>query len=149
MNKYQEGQTLLVDKPLQWTSFDVVNKIKYTLKNHFDLKKIKVGHAGTLDPLASGLLIVCTGRNTKTIPEIQAQKKIYTGEVTLGAVTPSYDLETEPKDFKSIDHLSQEGIEAKMKSFLGQLEQLPPIYSAKKVNGKRAYELARKGKEIE
>lgn len=149
VNKYQEGQTLLVHKPLEWTSFDVVNKIKYTLKHHFKLKKIKVGHAGTLDPLADGLLIVCTGKHTKRIPQIQNDLKVYTGVITIGATTPSYDLETEVENHQSFEGITKTQIEEVFASFLGEQEQMPPIFSAKKINGKRAYEMARKGKEVE
>lgn len=149
MNKYLEGQTLLIHKPLNWTSFDVVNKIKYTLKHHFNLKKIKVGHAGTLDPLADGLLVVCTGRNTKKIPQIQNDLKVYTGIITIGATTPSFDLETEVGDYQAFQHVEKQAVEKVFQSFIGKQEQMPPIFSAKKINGKRAYEMARKGKSVE
>ncbi len=148
VNKYLEGQTLLVNKELGWTSFDVVNKLRYTLKNHFNLKKIKVGHAGTLDPLASGLLIICTGKKTKVISEIQEQRKVYNGELFLGATTASYDLETTPENFKSIENLSPDLITQKMAEFIGVIDQTPPIFSAKKVNGKRAYDIARSGQTV-
>lgn len=138
----------MVHKPLEWTSFDVVNKIKYTLKHHFNLKKIKVGHAGTLDPLADGLLVVCTGKHTKRIPQIQDDTKVYTGVITVGATTPSYDLETEVENQKTFENVSRELVKEVFNSFVGEQEQIPPIFSAKKINGKRAYEMARKGKEV-
>ncbi|MCB0801481.1 MAG: tRNA pseudouridine(55) synthase TruB [Flavobacteriales bacterium] len=146
MPNFIEGEIILVDKPLTWTSFDVVNKIKYSLKRKLNLKKIKVGHAGTLDPLASGLLIVCTGKKTKAITEIQAQVKEYTGVITLGATTPSFDLETEPENFKATDKVDLSDIISAAKKLTGKINQTPPIFSAKKIDGKRAYDLARKGK---
>ncbi|WPQ65093.1 tRNA pseudouridine(55) synthase TruB [Chitinophaga sancti] len=140
-NKYEEGQVILINKPLTWTSFDVVRKIRNTTK-------AKTGHAGTLDPLATGLLICCTGKMTKKINEVQAQEKEYTGTFTLGAVTPTYDLESEPTDFKPLDGLTPEIIQAATTQFIGELQQLPPIHSAIKQNGKPIYELARKGVEV-
>ncbi|OMP80545.1 tRNA pseudouridine(55) synthase TruB [[Flexibacter] sp. ATCC 35208] len=140
-NKYEEGQVILINKPLTWTSFDVVRKIRNTTK-------AKTGHAGTLDPLATGLLICCTGKMTKKINEVQAQEKEYTGTFTLGAVTPTYDLESEPTDFKPLDGLTPEIIQAATTQFMGELQQLPPIHSAIKQNGKPIYELARKGVEV-
>ncbi|WPV69552.1 tRNA pseudouridine(55) synthase TruB [Chitinophaga sp. LS1] len=140
-NKYEEGQVILINKPLTWTSFDVVRKIRNTTK-------AKTGHAGTLDPLATGLLICCTGKMTKKINEVQAQEKEYTGTFTLGAVTPTYDLESEPTDFKPLDGLTPEIIQAATTEFMGELQQLPPIHSAIKQNGKPIYELARKGVEV-
>lgn len=140
-NKYEEGQVILINKPLTWTSFDVVRKIRNTTK-------AKTGHAGTLDPLATGLLICCTGKMTKKINEVQAQEKEYTGTFTLGAVTPTFDLESEPTDFKSLDGLTPEIILAATAQFTGELQQLPPIHSAIKQNGKPIYELARKGVEV-
>lgn len=134
---------LLIDKPLTWTSFDVVNKIRYAGKFK------KVGHAGTLDPLATGLLILCTGKKTKEIETYQAQVKEYTGEFTIGKTTPSFDLETEVDHTHPIDHITKEMIEQARISFLGKISQIPPVFSAIKVNGKRAYESARIGKEIE
>lgn len=133
---------LLIDKPLEWTSFGVVSKIR----NQLRIKK--VGHAGTLDPLATGLLIVCTGKFTKRINEYMAKEKEYTGHFTLGAITPTYDLESEPGDFKPIDHITVEQIHAATHQFTGDIQQLPPAHSAIKVDGKRMYELARKGKEV-
>ncbi|HET8859265.1 tRNA pseudouridine(55) synthase TruB [Marivirga sp.] len=141
-NSYNEGKVLLIDKPLTWTSFDVVKKLKFALK----VKKI--GHAGTLDPLATGLLILCTGKMTKSIEKYQAQEKEYTGEFTLGYTTPSYDLETEPEFQSKTDHLSIKEIQDATKTFIGEVEQTPPIFSAVKTGGKRAYSLAREGKEV-
>ena len=135
---FASGKVLLIDKPLGWTSFDVVRK----LRNLIRIKKI--GHAGTLDPLATGLLIVCTGKFTKRINEFMAQEKEYTGTITLGAVTPSYDLETEPVDHRDIGHLSLQNIQEAMVQFTGSILQVPPAHSAIKVNGKRVYELPRK-----
>jgi tRNA pseudouridine55 synthase len=137
-NSYAAGQVLLVNKPLHWTSFDVVRKIRYLTKTK------KVGHAGTLDPLATGLLIVCTGRFTKKINEYMAQEKEYTGTISLGAVTPTYDLESEPEAFRPIDHLGDEIIREATGQFTGAIMQVPPIHSAIKQGGKRVYELARK-----
>lgn len=145
MIDFLEGATLLVDKPIGWTSFDVVKKIRGVLRKITGQKRIKVGHAGTLDPLASGLLIVCTGKKTKTIDEIQQQRKEYTGTIFLGASTPSFDLETTPEFFKSIDHLTNDDLELTRQTFLGKIAQKPPMYSAIKIDGKRAYHLAREG----
>lgn len=145
MANFIEGEVLLIDKPLTWTSFDVVNKLKHALKRSTGLKKIKVGHAGTLDPLASGLLIVCTGKKTKTIESIQGQKKEYTGIIQLGATTPSFDLETEPENYQETSHISEEEIRQVAKKMEGEVDQIPPIFSAKKIKGKRAYDLARAG----
>lgn len=142
------GETLLIDKPLNWTSFDVVNKIRYQLKKKLQVKKIKVGHAGTLDPLATGLLIICTGKSTKQIEDIQARVKEYTGTITLGATTPSFDLETEINQSFDFSAIKKEDVLETAQSFIGKISQTPPIFSAKKINGKKAYELARKGKEV-
>ena len=146
---FKEGQVLLIDKPLKWTSFQVVNKIRWHIRQKFNLKKIKVGHAGTLDPLATGLLILCTGKFTKKIETYQAQTKEYTGEITLGATTPSYDLETEIDAVFSTEHLTEALIYKTAKLFEGEIEQKPPIFSAIKKDGKRLYELAREGKTTE
>ena len=146
--KYLDGQTLLINKPLDWTSFDVVNKLRYQLKRKLNVKKLKVGHAGTLDPLATGLLIICTGKLTKQIDQIQAQEKEYTGVITLGGTTPSYDLETKIEQTFDCSSITEEEIRKTAETFLGKSDQMPPIFSAKKVNGKKAYELARKGKEV-
>lgn len=142
------GQVLLFDKPLKWSSFQVVNHVRWTLRKAFDLKKLKVGHAGTLDPLATGLLVLCTGKFTKKIPEIQGQRKEYTGTITLGSTTPSYDLETEIDQRFPTDHISEKMILMASEKFLGKVEQRPPVFSAIKKEGKRLYEYARKGKEV-
>ncbi len=146
---FLNGQVLLFDKPLGWSSFHVVNSAKWALRKKFDLKKIKVGHAGTLDPLATGLLVVCTGKFTKSIPGIQDQRKEYTGTITLGATTPSYDLETEVDQRFPTDHLTKDQIIHATESFTGRIYQKPPVFSAIKKDGKRLYEYARKGKEVE
>jgi len=149
MDKAPFGHTLLVDKPLEWTSFDVVNKIRYAAKRITGKKKIKVGHAGTLDPLATGLVIVCVGKDTKTINELMGLPKQYTGTIRLGATTPSYDLETEIDQTFDLPKNDPAHLENVAKSFVGEIDQMPPAYSAKKVDGKKAYELARKGKEVD
>ena len=146
---FLEGEVLLFDKPLGWTSFDVVNKVRGMIKYHAKIKKIKVGHAGTLDPLATGLLVICTGKKTKTINEIQAEHKEYTGVITLGGTTPSYDLETEVDTQFPTDHITEETIYACAKTFVGQSEQKVPSYSAKWVNGQRAYKKARRGEAVD
>ncbi len=146
---YLDGQLLLIDKPLGWTSFQAVNKLKWVLKSQFKLKKIKIGHAGTLDPLASGLLIVCVGKFTKRIPEFQGQEKEYTGTIRLGATTPSYDLETAIDNTFSTKHITEELVHKTTEQFIGEIDQAPPIFSALKKDGKRLYEYAREGKEIE
>jgi tRNA pseudouridine55 synthase len=146
----QNGQILLVDKPLTWSSFQAVNKLKYILKRQFDLpKKFKIGHAGTLDPLATGLLIICTGKFTKRITEIQAQTKEYTGTIIVGATTPSYDLETEIDATFPTEHISSDLIQKTTQQFLGEIDQKPPVFSAIKKDGKRLYEHAREGSEVE
>lgn len=141
-NIFELGQVILIDKPFEWTSFDVVRKIRYLTKTK------KVGHAGTLDPLATGLLIVCTGKFTKKINEYMAQEKEYTGSITLGATTPTYDLESEPQDSKPFGHLTKEQLEEAAQTFVGNILQTPPIHSAIKKEGKRVYELARKGLDV-
>lgn len=141
------GQTLLVDKPMSWTSFDVVNKIRFKLKYALGVKKIKVGHAGTLDPMATGLLIICTGKNTKKIVNYQDLGKTYQGQIKLGATTPSYDAESEEDEQFSIDHISPEMIEDQVPIFMGDQMQIPPMFSAIKVDGQRLYKLARRGVE--
>lgn len=148
IKEFSEGSTIIVDKPLNWTSFDVVNKIRWNLKQKLGVKKIKVGHAGTLDPLATGVLVLCVGKHTKLIEQIQAGTKTYTGKILLGKTTPSYDLETEFDQEFAVDHISKELMEEARLSFLGEQQQVPPIFSAKQVDGKRAYDLARAGKEI-
>ncbi|MCX2681078.1 tRNA pseudouridine(55) synthase TruB [Galbibacter sp. EGI 63066] len=145
----KNGQILLIDKPLEWSSFQAVNKIKWAIKKKFGLKKIKVGHAGTLDPLATGLLIICTGKFTKKIPELQGQVKEYTGTITLGATRPSYDMETEIDSTYPTEHITEEKIRENTKQFTGVIEQYPPVFSALKKGGKRLYEYAREGKEVE
>lgn len=146
---FKEGEILLVDKPLGWTSFDVVNKLRWKLRKKYDMKKFKVGHAGTLDPLATGLLIICTGKKTKESQWLMAAEKTYTGTFLLGKTTPSFDLETEYNETFNTEHISPEDIEKVVASFIGDQLQTPPIFSAKKIDGKRAYESARVGKEIE
>ena len=149
LEDYKNGQVILIDKPLEWTSFQVINKLRWHIRKHFNIKKIKVGHAGTLDPLATGLLIICTGKFTKKIEEYQGQIKEYTGEITLGATTPSYDMETEVNETYSINHITEDLIHSTAKNFMGEIEQKPPIFSALKKDGKRLYELAREGKTTE
>ena len=141
-NNFEEGKVLLINKPIEWTSFDAVRKIRNLIRVK------KVGHAGTLDPLATGLLIICTGKFTKRISEYMAQEKEYTGSFTLGATTPTYDLESEPQNFKDYSFLTNEKIIATTKDFTGEIMQVPPAHSAIKVDGKRVYELARKGVEV-
>jgi len=149
LEAYQEGKVLLIDKPLNWTSFQVVNKIRWLIKQQFGIKKIKVGHAGTLDPLATGLLILCTGKLTKKIETYQAQVKEYTGTITLGTTTPSYDLETEVDQTFDISGITKEDIQDNTKHVIGEIQQQPPIFSALKKDGKRLYEYARKGEKVE
>ena len=146
---FKNGQILLIDKPLNWTSFQVVNKLRWAIRMKFGLKKIKVGHAGTLDPLATGLLVICTGKFTKKINEFQAQTKEYTGIITLGSTTPSYDLETEIDRHWPIDHIDEVMIHKAAQSFVGSIDQAPPIFSALKQDGIRLYEKARKGEKVE
>jgi len=142
VNNFEEGKLLLINKPIEWTSFDVIQKIRKIIKIR------KVGHAGTLDPLATGLLIICTGKFTKKINEYMAQEKEYTGSFTLGATTPTYDLESEPENFKDISFLTTEKIKEATKDFTGEIMQVPPAHSAIKVDGKRVYESARRGVEV-
>lgn len=147
---YLEGQVLLIDKPLHFTSFQAVNKLKYALINKLRLpKKFKIGHAGTLDPLASGLLLVCTGKFTKRISELQGQAKEYTGTFYIGATTPSYDLETEVDQTFPINHINDSLIHETVKQFLGEIDQKPPVFSAIKKDGVRLYEHARAGEKVE
>lgn len=145
---FKTGALLLVDKPLEWTSFDVVNKIRYALKRTLGIKKIKVGHAGTLDPLATGLLLICTGKYTKQIDGLQAMFKEYTGTIKLGATTASYDAELEEDQQFDISQLKFEDLEAIVPQFVGEIDQMPPIYSAVKIKGEAAYKKARAGKEV-
>lgn len=150
LNPYQQGKILLIDKPLTWSSFQAVNKIKYALKRKYNLpKSFKIGHAGTLDPLATGLLIICTGKFTKRIPELQGMVKEYTGTFHVGATTPSYDLETEIDQTFPTEHITEELIKETTKQFIGEIDQKPPVFSAIKKDGKRMYEHARKGEEVE
>ncbi len=141
---FTEGELLLFDKPLEWTSFDVVNYVRSFLRKMYDLKKLKVGHAGTLDPLATGLLIICTGKMTKRIDEYQGMDKVYVGRLKLGATTPSFDKETEEDNQFDISALTDEALNKAAEKFLGEIDQVPPLYSAIKIDGKRAYEHARK-----
>lgn len=143
------GEILYFDKPLKWTSFDLVNKFRYKLCRKLRVRKIKVGHAGTLDPLATGVIIICTGKATKRIDELQYQTKEYIATLKLGETTPSFDLEGEVDAVYPTEHITQELVEEVLKSFVGTIQQIPPVYSACKVDGKRAYELARKGKEVD
>ena len=147
--EYLDGAVLYIDKPLTWTSFDVVNKIRKSLRHHLGIQKIKVGHAGTLDPLASGLVIICTGKATKQIMQYQDMDKAYTAQVRLGATTPSFDLETDVDLTFPWEHITPEKIEQALVQLSGDQEQMPPLYSAKSVDGKRAYAMARKGKTVE
>lgn len=144
-----EGLVICIDKPLNWTSFQVVNKVRYDLRKTFNIKKLKVGHAGTLDPLATGLLILCTGKKTKEISSIQGQIKTYTGTITLGATTPSYDLETEIDKRFDTSAISNDTINNAVSRFIGDIYQKPPIFSAIKKDGKRLYEHARAGEEVD
>ncbi|MEZ4969436.1 MAG: tRNA pseudouridine(55) synthase TruB [Flavobacteriaceae bacterium] len=146
---FLEGQVLLIDKPLGWSSFQAVNSLKWKIRKKYQLKKIKIGHAGTLDPLATGLLLICTGKATKTINELQGKIKEYTGTITLGGTTPSYDLETEINQNFPIDHITNELILSTTAQFIGDIEQVPPVFSALKKDGKRLYEYAREGKDVE
>tara|TARA_B100000214_G_scaffold120246_1_gene85072 strand:+ start:6907 stop:7605 length:699 start_codon:yes stop_codon:yes gene_type:complete len=147
-NKYLDGQVLLVNKPLKWTSFDVVKKIRYYIIKKYNLKKIKVGHAGTLDPLATGLLIICTGKFTKKISDFQKQKKTYSGTITLGSATPSFDLETKINNHYNTSHITKKLVHQTAKKFIGELNQTPPIFSAIKKDGERLYKKARRGENI-
>ena len=144
-----EGEILYFNKPLRWTSFDLVNKFRYKLSRKLKVKKIKVGHAGTLDPLATGVMIICTGRATKRIEEFQYQTKEYVATLKLGETTPSFDLEKEVDAVFPTEHISRSMVEEVLTSFVGKIQQVPPVFSACKVDGKRAYDLARKGEEVE
>jgi len=146
---YLEGSVLFMDKPLTWTSFDLVNKVRKSLRHHLGIQKIKVGHAGTLDPLATGLVIICTGKATKQMLQYQDMEKAYEAQVRLGATTPSFDLETEVDKTYPWEHITPEMLNQVLDTFLGDQEQMPPIFSAKSVDGKRAYVMARKGKTVE
>ncbi len=146
---FEEGAVLLFDKPLEWTSFDVVNKVRWLISRKLNKKKCKVGHAGTLDPKATGLVVLCTGKATKLIESLQSTEKTYIAVLKLGATTPSFDLETGEDEFYPTNHISREKIEEVLHSFTGTIQQVPPVFSAIKVNGKRAFDYARKGKELE
>jgi tRNA pseudouridine55 synthase len=145
----EKGGVILLNKPYEWTSFQAVNKVKYLLKHYYDLKKVKIGHAGTLDPLATGLLILCIGKYTKKIEEYQAQEKEYTGTFYLGATTPCFDKEKEIDNYYPTEHITEENIYKAAEHFLGEQEQIPPVFSALKVNGVRAYAFARENKDVE
>lgn len=145
----EKGGVILLNKPYEWTSFQAVNKVKYLLKHYYDLKKVKIGHAGTLDPLATGLLILCIGKYTKKIEEYQAQEKEYTGTFYLGATTPCFDKEKEIDNYYPTEHITEEDIYKAAEHFLGEQEQIPPVFSALKVNGVRAYAFARENKDVE
>lgn len=145
---FEGGELLLIDKPIEWTSFDAVNFIRSFLKHSYKIKKLKVGHAGTLDPLATGLLLVCTGKRTKTIQDLQDMDKVYTGTILLGQTTPSYDLESEPDAFFSTENITEDAIETARLKFIGVIEQVPPIFSAIKIDGKRAFLYARKNQDV-
>ncbi len=145
---FQEGEILIFDKPLGWTSFDVVNKIRAFLKYNANIPKLKVGHAGTLDPLATGVLILCTGKFTKRIEEFQAFEKEYTGTFTLGATTPCFDMEKEIDQYFDTAHITPEKIIEAVKKFTGHISQIPPVFSAVKIDGKRAYDYARSDQEV-
>lgn len=149
MMDFKAGTILSFDKPLEWTSFGLVSKVRYLLCKHIGEKKLKVGHAGTLDPLATGVLIICTGKATKQIDTLQAKTKEYIATLQLGATTPSFDLETPVDATYPTSHISRERVEEALTRFIGRIEQVPPSYSACKVDGKRAYDLARQGKEVE
>lgn len=149
MLDFKEGEILYIDKPLKWTSFAVVNKLRYHISRKMGVKKIKVGHAGTLDPLATGVMIICTGKATKRIEEFQYHTKEYIATLQLGATTPSFDLEKEIDATYPTEHITREMVEEVLKKFIGTIEQVPPVFSACKVDGKRAYDLARKGNEVE
>ena len=151
LEDFLEGQVLIIDKPLDWTSFDVVNKVRGTIRHTFNIKKIKVGHAGTLDPLATGVLVLCTGRKTKTIDLLQAEQKTYTGTIRLGITTPSFDSETDVDfycDLPDLEFITLDSIEKSAGKLTGSVDQMPPQYSAKKVDGVAAYKAARKGKTV-
>ena len=149
LEEFSKGATILVDKPINWTSFDVVNKLRWNLKQKLGVKKIKVGHAGTLDPLATGLLVICIGKHTKLIEGLMGGEKTYTGTILLGKTTPSYDLESEYNQEFDTSGITMDQVEEVRKSFIGAQDQVPPIFSAKQVDGKRAYDLARAGVDVE
>ncbi len=145
---FKTGQILVFDKPLEWTSFQLVNKVRWLIRKSCGIKKIKVGHAGTLDPLATGVLVICTGKFTKRIPELQGTEKEYTGTFTLGATTPSYDMETEVDKTFETAHIAEEDLDGAALQLTGEIQQTPPVFSALKKDGKRLYEYARKGEDV-
>ena len=146
---FTAGEIIAIDKPYTWTSFQIVNKVRYHLSRKFNVKRFKVGHAGTLDPLATGVLLLCTGKATKRIEELQKQTKEYVAEIMLGATTPSYDMEHPVNETFPYEHITREMVEEALKQFVGDIAQRPPLFSACKVDGKRAYDLARKGSDME
>ncbi|MFV0507608.1 MAG: tRNA pseudouridine(55) synthase TruB [Bacteroidales bacterium] len=146
---YQNGQIFVFNKPLDWTSFDLVGKIRYEICKKFGIKKLKVGHAGTLDPKAEGVMILCTGKFTKRIEELQGMEKEYIADIKLGATTPSFDVETKEDETYNIEHITRELVDSALEKFVGEIEQVPPIFSAVMINGKRAYDHARKGESVE
>lgn len=148
IEEFSKGSTIIVDKPLNWTSFDVVNKLRWNLRQRLGIKKIKVGHAGTLDPLATGVLVLCIGKHTKQINDLMVGTKTYTGKILIGKTTPSYDLESEYNEEFPTEHINDTLIEEIRKTFIGEQDQIPPIFSAKQIDGKRAYDLARAGEEV-
>ena len=145
---FQKGEILLISKPYKWTSFDAVKKIRYLIKKKYQYNKIKVGHAGTLDPLATGLIIICTGKSTKEISKFQSLDKEYIATIKLGATTPSFDLETSVDKEYEISHINENNFKQAIKKYIGEIEQIPPSFSAKHINGERAYYKARKGEEV-
>lgn len=146
---FKNGEVLIFDKPLEWTSFNVVGKIRYKVCRYLGIKKLKVGHAGTLDPMATGLMVLCTGKATKKIEQLQGTEKEYIADLKLGATTPSFDIETEEDAQFPTEHIDLKSIEETLLQFIGEIDQTPPIFSAVKVNGRRAYDMARKGEEVE
>lgn len=148
-NPFVEGAFVVVDKPLTWTSFDIVNKFRYLLCKRLGIKKLKVGHAGTLDPLATGVVVLCTGRYTKRIDEVQTKEKVYTARIRLGATTPTYDKESDVDATFPTEHITRDEVERVLETFVGESDQVPPIFSAVKVDGDRAYKLARRGEDVE
>lgn len=146
---FKNGEVLIFDKPLEWTSFNVVGKIRYKVCRYLGIKKLKVGHAGTLDPMATGLMVLCTGKATKKIEQLQGTEKEYIADLKLGATTPSFDIETEEDAQFPTEHIDLKSIEETLLQFIGEIDQIPPIFSAVKVNGRRAYDMARKGEEVE
>lgn len=146
---YIDGEIICIDKPLTWTSFDAVKRVRGALLRRMGIRKLKVGHAGTLDPLATGVMIICTGRATKRIDSLQHGVKEYVADLALGATTPSFDLETKIDATYPTEHITREAVEVALKQFLGRIEQVPPSYSACKIDGRRAYDMARKGQEVE